>query len=183
MGAHVIKVGLAPILVDLLERGLVSAVATNGAGALHDFELAYAGVTSEDVEAQMAEGDFGMAEETGRVLNEGVAEGVRRGLGFGRALGERLLAMHPPHLGQSLFAACARLAGWFGPCTSTSIGVGEPKLITWLMMSPASKERATSGNSLWSAWRSRSLSSSPRNGAPGFNWKRSTASCCPLVNR
>jgi len=114
MGAHVIKVGLAPILVDLLERGLVTAVATNGAGAVHDFELAYAGVTSEDVEAQLAEGDFGMAEETGRVLNEGVAEGVRRGLGFGRALGERLLAMQPPHLGQSLFAACARLDL---PCT------------------------------------------------------------------
>jgi hypothetical protein len=114
MGAHVIKVGLAPILVDLLERGLVTAVATNGAGAVHDFELAYAGVTSEDVEAQLAEGDFGMAEETGRVLNEGVAEGVRRGLGFGRALGERLLAMQPPHLDQSLFGACARLDL---PCT------------------------------------------------------------------
>lgn len=114
MGAHVIKVGLSAILVDLLERGVVTAVAMNGAGAVHDFELAYAGVTSEDVEAQLAEGDFGMAEETGRVLNEAVAEGVRRGLGFGRALGERLLAMQPPHIGQSIFAACARLNL---PCT------------------------------------------------------------------
>lgn len=113
-GAHVIKVGLSPILVDLLERGLVTAVAMNGAGAVHDFELAYAGFTSEDVEAQLVEGEFGMAEETGRVINEAVAEGVRRGWGFGRALGERLLAMRPPHLAQSIFAACARLDR---PCT------------------------------------------------------------------
>ncbi len=114
MGAHVLKVGLSPILVDLLERGLVTAVAVNGAGAVHDFELAYAGVTSEDVEVQLAEGNFGMADETGRILNEAVAEGVRRGLGFGRALGECLLAMQPPHLGQSIFATCARLDL---PCT------------------------------------------------------------------
>lgn len=114
LGAHVIKVGLSPILVDLLERGLVTAVAMNGAGAVHDFELAFAGFTSEDVEAQLAEGDFGMAEETGRVINEAVVEGVRRGLGFGRALGDRLLAMRPPYLSQSIFAACARLDL---PCT------------------------------------------------------------------
>ncbi len=114
MGAHVIKVGLSPILVDLLERGLLTAVAMNGAGAVHDFELAYAGVTSEDVETQLAGGEFGMAEETGRVLNDAAAEGVRRGLGFGRAMGERLLALGPPYLGQSIIAACARLDL---PCT------------------------------------------------------------------
>ena len=88
MGAHVIKVGLTPILMDLLERGVVTAVALNGACAVHDFELATAGFTSEDVETQLAEGEFGMAEETGRVLNEAVGEGVRRGVGFGRAVGE-----------------------------------------------------------------------------------------------
>jgi hypothetical protein len=114
MGAHVIKVGLSPILVDLLERGLATAVATNGAFAVHDFELAYAGFTSEDVEAQLAEGGFGMAEETGRFINEAVADGVRRGLGFGRALGEWLLGAAPAHVGQSIFAACARLDL---PCT------------------------------------------------------------------
>jgi len=114
MGAHVIKVGLSPILVDLLERRLVTALATNGACAVHDFELAYVGFTSEEVETQLAEGDFGMAEETGRVINEAVADGVRRGLGFGRALGERMIAARPPYLGQSLFAACARLDL---PCT------------------------------------------------------------------
>jgi hypothetical protein len=113
-GAHVIKVGLSPILVDLLERELVTAVAMNGACAVHDFELAYAGFTSEDVEAQLAEGEFGMAEETGRIINEAVADGVRRGLGFGRALGERLFAAQPPYVHQSVFAACARLDL---PCT------------------------------------------------------------------
>ena len=114
LGAHVIKVGLSPILVDLLGRGLVTAVATNGAGAVHDFELAYAGFTSEDVEAQLAGGEFGMAEETGRVINEAVVEGVRRGLGFGRALGARILSDRPVHVAQSVFATCARLDL---PCT------------------------------------------------------------------
>jgi hypothetical protein len=114
MGAHVIKVGLSPILVDLLQRGLISAVAMNGACTVHDFELAYAGFTSEDVEAQLAGGEFGMAEETGCLINAAVADGVRRGLGFGRALGERLLALDPPYLSQSVVAACVRLDL---PCT------------------------------------------------------------------
>jgi hypothetical protein len=114
MGAHVIKVGLSPVLIDLMERNLVTAVALNGACAVHDFELATVGFTSEDVEAQLSEGDFGMAEETGRVLNDAVVDGVRRGVGFGRAVGERLLAMRPPHLPHSLLAACARLDV---PCT------------------------------------------------------------------
>ena len=109
MGAHVIKVGLSPIVVDLLERGLLAAVATNGACAIHDFELAYAGSTSEDVEAQLAAGEFGMAEETGRIINEAVAAGVGRGLGFGRALGEWMAAANPAYVRQSIFAACARL--------------------------------------------------------------------------
>ncbi len=114
MGAHVIKVGLSPILADLLKRGVVTAVALNGAGAVHDFELAFAGMTSEDVEAQLAGGEFGMAEETGRILNEAAADGATRQLGFGRALGERLLAMRPPHLSHSIVATCAQLDL---PCT------------------------------------------------------------------
>jgi hypothetical protein len=114
MGAHVIKVGLSRILIDLLERGAVTALALNGACAIHDFEMATAGFTSEDVDVQLAEGEFGMAEETGRVLNEAVIEGVERGAGFGRAVGERLLAMRPPYLSHSLLAACARLEV---PCT------------------------------------------------------------------
>lgn len=114
MGAHVIKVGLSPLIIDLLERGLVSALALNGACAVHDFELAYAGFTSEDVEAQLAHGEFGMAEETGHHLNAAAAEAASRGLGFGRGLGEHLLALAPPHCSHSLIAACARLDL---PCT------------------------------------------------------------------
>ena len=114
MGAHAIKVGLSPIIVDLLDRGLVTALALNGAGVVHDVELAVAGFTSEDVEARLAAGEFGMAEETGRIINDAVTAGVSRGLGFGRAVGERLLALQPAHLPQSLLAACARLGR---PCT------------------------------------------------------------------
>jgi hypothetical protein len=114
MGAHVIKVGLSPIVIDLLERGLVTALALNGACAVHDFELAYAGFTSEDVESQLAQGEFGMADETGRYLNEAASMATTRGLGLGRVLGERLLALQPPHLKHSIIAACARLDR---PCT------------------------------------------------------------------
>jgi hypothetical protein len=108
-GAHVIKVGLSPVLIDLCERGIVTALATNGASPVHDFELAAVGSTSEDVEAALGGGEFGVAEETGRVINGAVRDGIGRGWGFGRALGERLLAQKPPHLDRSLFAAAARL--------------------------------------------------------------------------
>jgi hypothetical protein len=108
-GAHLIKVGLSPVLIDLCERGVVTALATNGASPVHDFELATVGFTSEDVEAALGGGDFGVAEETGRTINEAVREGVAKGWGFGRALGERLLALKPPHLDRSVFAAAARL--------------------------------------------------------------------------
>ena len=68
MGAHVIKVGLAPVIIDLMERGIISGVAMNGAGIIHDFELAMAGQTSEDVAESLADGTFGMARETGQFL-------------------------------------------------------------------------------------------------------------------
>ncbi len=114
MGAHVIKVGLSPVVIDLLARGLVTGVALNGAGVIHDFELATAGFTSEDVEARLGEGEFGMAEETGRVVNDAVVQGLPEGWGFGRAVGERLIALAPPHLPLSILAACVRLDL---PCT------------------------------------------------------------------
>jgi hypothetical protein len=87
MGAHVIKVGLTPILVSWMEHGLVTAVAMNGAGIIHDFELALMGHTSEEVDDEIDEGRFGMAEETGRILNEAIAEGHRSGQGLGEAVG------------------------------------------------------------------------------------------------
>lgn len=93
LGGHVIKCGLGPVLIDLLERGYLTAVAMNGAALIHDFEIALAGSTSEDVPAVLAQGRFGMAEETGRYINEAIARGDERELGIGEAVGG-FLARH-----------------------------------------------------------------------------------------
>jgi hypothetical protein len=110
LGAHVIKTGLAPVLIDLLRRGFVSAIATNGAAVIHDFEVAFAGSTSEDVDASLGPGRFGMAQETGELLNRAIAEGVGAGLGIGQAVGRYLLEQTPPFADCSLLHAAA-LAG------------------------------------------------------------------------
>jgi hypothetical protein len=91
MGAHPIKCGLNPVFVDLMRRGIVNALAFNGAGAIHDFELAMIGETSEDVQRGLDDGSFGMIDETGKRMNAALAEGVRQGIGAGRALGEAIL--------------------------------------------------------------------------------------------
>jgi hypothetical protein len=91
LGGHVIKVGLGPILIDLLERGYVTAVAMNGAAMIHDFEIALAGATSEDVPAALGSGQFGMAEETGRFINEAIAAGDKENLGLGESVGRFLV--------------------------------------------------------------------------------------------
>jgi len=111
LGAHVIKVGLAPVVIDLMERGFVTAIATNGAGVVHDFEVAVAGRTSEDVEAGLGTGEFGMARETGEEVNRAVSEGDRDGLGLGAAMGRYLSTRRPRarHLDASLLAAAWRL--------------------------------------------------------------------------
>jgi len=109
MGAHLTKVGLNPILIDLMERGVISALAVNGAVIIHDFELAMAGKTSEDVDEQLGIGAFGMAEETGRDLNRAIVEGVRRGLGIGAAVGIWLNHSGAPNLKFSILAAGDRL--------------------------------------------------------------------------
>jgi hypothetical protein len=111
LGAHVIKVGLSPVVIDLMERGLATALATNGAGVVHDFEVAVAGRTSEDVEAGLGTGAFGMARETGEEVNRAIAEGDRDGLGLGAAVGRYLSLRRPRprHLDQSLLAAAWRL--------------------------------------------------------------------------
>jgi hypothetical protein len=90
MGGHVIKVGLGPILVDLMKRGFVSGIAMNGAALIHDFEIALAGSTSEDVEASLGAGQFGMAEETGHYLNEIAKLSQRIRIGYGEAAGQFL---------------------------------------------------------------------------------------------
>ena len=108
IGAHVLKVGLSPLLIDLMDKGLVTGLARNGAGIVHDFELAVAGHTSEDVEGGLGSGDFGMARETGEELNRAIVEGDRDGLGLGAAVGRYLDQRKPPHAGISLLAAAAR---------------------------------------------------------------------------
>ena len=90
LGGHVIKVGLGPILIDLIKRGFVSGIALNGAALIHDFEIALAGNTSEDVEAGLGEGQFGMAEETGKYLNEIAKLSHRIRIGYGEAAGQFL---------------------------------------------------------------------------------------------
>jgi hypothetical protein len=111
LGAHVIKVGLSPVVIDLMERGLVTAIALNGAGIVHDFELAVAGRTSEDVEAGLGTGAFGMARETGEEVNRAIVAGDRDGLGLGAAVGRHIATRRPRarHADLSLLAAAWRL--------------------------------------------------------------------------
>jgi hypothetical protein len=90
LGGHVIKCGLAPVLLDLMGRGYATGFALNGSAAIHDFEIALAGHTSEDVEAALPGGNFGAAEETGREMNRAITEGHRDGIGIGEALGRHL---------------------------------------------------------------------------------------------
>jgi len=109
MGAHVIKVGLSPLVIDLLERGIVTDIAMNGAGVIHDYEIATAGHSSEDVGKGLSDGSFGMARETGVGVNGAAKDAADRGIGFGRAMGERILAESPPFVEHSILATCARL--------------------------------------------------------------------------
>jgi hypothetical protein len=108
MGAHVIKCGLSPLIVDLMADGIVTAIALNGAGAIHDFELAWHGRTSEDVGPALEKGTFGTAKETGEFMNDSAVEGDRLGLGLGEVLGSRLLEQSPPNEDISILCAGAR---------------------------------------------------------------------------
>jgi hypothetical protein len=95
IGGHVIKTGLSPILIDLMERGYVTAIATNGSVLVHDTEIALTGFTSEDVDASLSSGDFGAAKETGDILNRAASNGFRDGIGMGEAMGREVLATNP----------------------------------------------------------------------------------------
>jgi hypothetical protein len=106
MGAHVIKCGLQPVLRSLIDAGVITAIALNGAGAIHDYEISLIGETSEDVGAVLHAGLFGMAEETGRDLNRALKEGVPQGFGFGEAVGRFILDRGNPHREWSLMALC-----------------------------------------------------------------------------
>jgi hypothetical protein len=109
IGAHVIKTGVSPVLIDLMTRGYVSALAMNGAGIIHDFEIALSGATSEDVDEALGPGRFGMAEETGTQLNEILLDASAKKQGFGQAVGARLSHLKPPHADRSLAVAAHRL--------------------------------------------------------------------------
>lgn len=105
MGAHVIKCGLSPIIIDLMRRGIVTSLAMNGAGAIHDSEIAFFGKTSEDVVEGMRSGMFGMATETAAFLNDGARAAVKDDLGFGEALGRAVIESNAPNREISLLAA------------------------------------------------------------------------------
>jgi len=114
LGGHVIKTGCGPYLIDWIQKGLIKAVALNGAAAIHDFELAYVGKTSEDVSASLHEGTFGMARETADVFAVAARTGAEQGVGLGAALGQTLAQMRCPYAGSSIVLAAHR-AGI--PCT------------------------------------------------------------------
>jgi hypothetical protein len=105
IGGHVVKTGLAPLIIDLMRRGFVSAVAANGSVLVHDTEVALVGSTSEDVDATLGAGAFGAAEETGRLLNDAAREAARDGIGLGEALGRALVNLNPRHADLSLLCA------------------------------------------------------------------------------
>lgn len=106
-GGHIVKTGCSPLVIDLMERGVITAIATNGSGAIHDLELAETGETSEEVAETIRDGSFGMVNETCERMNAAAREG--RGVGLGRALGNLLQSGGAAHRELSLFAAAARL--------------------------------------------------------------------------
>lgn len=120
LGGHVIKTGLAPVLIDLMARGYVSAIAMNGAAMIHDFEIAIGGRTSEDVEAALGPGTFGMAAETATGLNGVINAGVGRGLGIGQAVSTHLAASTAPYKAVSVLAE----AGARGIPVTVHVAVG-----------------------------------------------------------
>jgi len=107
LGGHVIKVGLGPILIDLMKRGFISGIAMNGAALIHDFEIALAGNTSEDVEAGLGAGQFGMAAETGQYINEIAKLAHRIRIGYGEAAGQFLSSgiLNVKHANSSVLVA------------------------------------------------------------------------------
>jgi hypothetical protein len=109
MGAHVIKVGLNPVLIDLMERSIITGLALNGAGIVHDTEIALAGKTSEEVEQVIGSGAFGAARETSEIINQAICRGAAENKGLGQALGEYLLENDYPYNHASLLATARRL--------------------------------------------------------------------------
>ncbi len=120
MGAHVIKVGLSPVLIDLMKARIVTGLSLNSAGLIHDLELAFAGKTSEDVQAGLRDGSFGMSEKTGRWFAEVAAHAKERGIGLGQSAGEYILENKAPYANLSLFASGHE----FGLPATVHVGIG-----------------------------------------------------------
>ncbi len=120
LGGHVIKCGLAPVLNDLIKRGVITHLAMNGSASIHDFEIALIGQTSEEVARSIKDGTFGMAEETGRMMNEAMRAGVKQGVGAGQAIAQTILRGDFPH--RDLSVQCQALE--HGVSTSVHIAIG-----------------------------------------------------------
>jgi hypothetical protein len=118
LGGHVIKCGLAPILLDLMRRGYATAFAMNGSAAIHDFEIAIAGQTSEDVEAVLPDGRFGVAEETGRSFNQAIIDGAASGIGAGEAIGRSL-----SEIADQRYAPCSLLLNAWRNSTAVTVHI------------------------------------------------------------
>ncbi len=114
LGGHIVKTGVAPLIIDLMERGVITHIAMNGSGAIHDYEIARFGATSEDVARGLVDGTFGMAEETGRGMNEAFTEGMQHGWGMGEAVACALEKIPLAHPEMSILLAGRRLGI---PCT------------------------------------------------------------------
>ena len=110
IGAHVIKVGMSLLMIDLMKRGIIRHIAMNGAGPIHDFELALIGETSEYVEKTVEDGTFGMIEETGSVLNEAIKEGSKNDYGMGYAIGKKISDLNLPNKECSILYNAYRLS-------------------------------------------------------------------------
>jgi hypothetical protein len=136
MGAHSIKVGLNPVIIDLMERGIITSLALNGAGIIHDFELAFIGQTSEDVDKEIISGTFGMAEETGSMLNQAI-QSAGNDEGIGTAIGRMIYTTDVPYKDKSLLAAGHRL----GVPVTVHIAIGTDII----HMHPSFDGRATGG--------------------------------------
>ncbi len=110
IGGHVIKCGLGPILISLMERGILTGLAMNGAASIHDFEIAIIGETSEDVGVNIANGMFGMWEETGYLMNSAIIDGCKSSIGMGEILGRKLVDIKAPYLHVSILASGFKLS-------------------------------------------------------------------------
>jgi hypothetical protein len=139
MGAHPIKVGLSPVIIDLMERSVLAGVAMNGAGIIHDAEMAMVGRTSEDVAASLADGSFGMSHQTADFLNNAIARKVKSEQGLGAAVGEALLQANVPHVEHSILAAGFRL----GVPVTVHVALGTDTIHIHPSVDPAATGTAT----------------------------------------